>query len=326
MRGLYCRQFGSLSDLSVQELADPLPRPGQVVVSVTTASVDYADTLIAAGRYQIKVPPPFVPGNNFAGVVTHIGPDVTNVKVGDRVHGMALVGAFAEKLAVDQSQVRLTPSGLSDELACLTGSGYRTAYDALVSTARIQRGENLVVLGASGAVGGAAITIGKALGARVIACASTQTKLDFCKQLGADVAIHYTAGDFKEALKKHCNGSADVVLDMVGGEYSEPALRATGYGGRFVVIGFAAGAVPRIPLNLVLLKGSIVTGYEIGAFERRQPDQAASNRAALEQMFLDGQLTPPVMARYSLDHAVEAIGAVASRDKVGLTTLQIATP
>ncbi|MDG5485492.1 NADPH:quinone oxidoreductase family protein [Mycolicibacterium gadium] len=323
MRGLYCSSVDSLSGLSVRDLPDPVPGPGQIVVTVSTASVDYADTLIATGRYQIKVPPPFVPGNNFAGTVTETAPDVTAVAVGDRVHGMALVGAFAEKVAVDQHAVRCTPIGLSDELACLSGSGYRTAYDALVSTAFVERGENVVILGASGAVGSAAITIAKALGARVIACASTQDKLDFCRELGADVGVLYTGADFKDNLKTHCGGAADVVLDMVGGDYSEPALRATGYGGRFVVVGFAAGTVPRIPLNLVLLKGSTVKGYEIASFERHHPVQTRANREALERMLLDGRLTPPITARYDLDDAVDAVASVAGRDKFGVTVLQV---
>lgn len=323
MRGLYCSSVDSLAGLSIRDLPDPVPDSGQVVVAASVASVDYADTLIATGRYQIKVPPPFVPGNNFAGVVTEVGAEVTSVAVGDRVHGMALVGAFAEKVVVDQHAVRKTAAGLSDELACLTGSGYRTAYDALISTAHVQSGENVVILGASGAVGSAAITIAKALGARVIACASTHAKLDFCQDLGADVGVLYTGPDFKDDLKKHCGGAADVVLDMVGGDYSEPALRATGYGGRFVVIGFAAGTVPRIPLNLVLLKGSTVTGYEIASFERRQPEEANANRVALEQMFIDGRLTPPITARYSLDDAVAAVSSVAGRDKFGITVLHL---
>lgn len=323
MRGLYCSSVDSPAGLSVRDLPDPVPSPGQVVVAVSVASVDYVDTLIATGRYQVKVPPPFVPGNNFAGTVIAIGAGVSAVAVGDRVHGMALVGAFAEKVAVDQHAVRKTPAALSDELACLTGSGYRTAYDALVSTARIHAGENVVILGASGAVGSAAITIGKALGARVIACASRREKLDFCERLGADVGVLYTGPGFKDDLKKQCGGAADVVLDMVGGDYSEPALRATGYGGRFVVIGFAAGTVPRIPLNLVLLKGSVVTGYEIASFERRQAEQAIANRVALEQMFIDGRLMPPITARYRLNGAVAAVASVAGRDKFGITVLHL---
>lgn len=323
MRGLYCSSVDSLSGLSVRDLPDPVAGPGQILVAVSAASVDYADTLIATGRYQIKVPPPFIPGNNFAGTVTATGPEVTAVAVGDRVHGMALIGAFAEKVAVDQHAVRHTPPGLSDELACLSGSGYRTAYDALVSAAHLERGEDVVILGASGAVGSAAITIAKALGARVIACASTQDKLDFCQELGADVGVLYTAATLKDDLKTHCGGAADVVLDMVGGEYSEPALRATGFGGRFVVVGFAAGTVPRVPLNLVLLKGSTVTGYEIASFERHHPVQARANRDALEQMFLDGLLTPPITARYALDDAAHAVASVAGRDKFGITVLQM---
>jgi NADPH2:quinone reductase len=293
------------------------------VVEVKASAVDFVDTLIAAGRYQIPVPTPFTPGNDFAGVVREVGPDVARFSVGDRVHGMAFIGAFAEQVAVAEAQLRPTPDGLQSDLACLTGSTYRTAYDALVSTARVAAGDDVVVLGASGAVGSAAITVAKAVGARVVACASTEAKLEFCRKLGADELVAYDDVDLKEALKALCAGGADVVLDMVGGDYSEAALRATGYGGRFVVVGFAAGSIPRIPLNLVLLKGSIVTGYEILDFERRQPEQAATNRDELETMIADCRIVPPIASRFSIDQAVDAMTLVAGREKFGATILDL---
>ncbi|MCF2533940.1 NADPH:quinone oxidoreductase family protein [Yinghuangia soli] len=312
-----------LAGLAVREVADPVPGAGQVLVEVKAASVDFVDTLIAAGRYQIRVPPPFTPGNNLAGVVREVGPDCTRFAVGDRVHGLAFVGAFAELAVVREQQLRATPDDLPFEYACLAGVPYRTAYDALVGTAALRAGENLVVLGASGAVGSAAVAIGKALGARVIACGSSPAKLEFCRKMGADEVVSYAEPGFKEALKAVTGGGADVVLDMVGGEYSEPALRATGYGGRFVVVGFAAGSVPRIPLNLVLLKGSIIRGYEFGDFERRHPEEAAANRDALERMLADGRIVPPITGRYPLEQAAEAMRTVAGRDKYGVTILQM---
>jgi NADPH2:quinone reductase len=300
-----------------------VPSDGQVVVDVTAASVDFVDTLIAGGRYQIRVPVPFTPGNNLAGVVSEIGPNCTRFAVGDRVHGTARVGAFAERVAVSEMTLRPTPDALTDELACIAGTSYRTAYDALASTARVRSGEDVVILGASGAVGSAAIMIAKALGVRVIACASSDDKLGFCRALGADVLVNYTQPGFKETLKRVCHGAADVVLDMVGGEFSEPALRATGYAGRFVVVGFAAGAIPKVPLNLVLLKGSIVMGYEIADFERHQPGQAAANREALEAMLIEGRIRPAITGRYPLRDAAEAMRVVSGREKFGTTILDL---
>ncbi|SEU33601.1 NADPH:quinone oxidoreductase family protein [Nonomuraea wenchangensis] len=323
MRALLCTDTSDLTSLAVQEVPDPSPGPGQVLVDVRAASVDFVDTLIATGVYQIPVPVPYVPGNNVAGVVAAVGPGCSRFAVGERVHGMAFIGAFAERVCVAEAQLRPTPAGLSPELACLTGSTYRTAYDALVSTARIEPGEDLVILGASGAVGSAAIGIGKSLGARVIACAAGAAKLEFCRDLGADELVDYSGGDLKRALKELCPKGAGVVLDMVGGPFSEPALRATGYGGRFVVVGFATGEIARVPLNLVLLKGSTVMGYEIGDFERHHSDEAEANRRALEALLTDGTLKPPVTGRYRLDQAAEAMRTVAGRAKLGLTVLDL---
>jgi NADPH2:quinone reductase len=323
MRALRCEDTSSLEGTVLRHIPDPIAGPGQVLVDVKAASVDFVDTLIAVGRYQIPVPVPFTPGNNLAGVVREVGPGCNRLAVGDRVHGMAFVGAFAELAAVNEARLRKTPDDLPSEYACLAGVPYRTAYDALVTTAGLQAGEDLVILGASGAVGSGAVAIGKALGARVIACASSLAKLEFCRKTGADEAVSYSEPRFKEAVKELTGGGADVVLDMVGGEYSEPALRATGYGGRFVVVGFAANQIPRIPLNLVLLKGSIVTGYEIADFERRRPEQAAVNRDALERMLADGRITPPITGRYRLEQSAEAMRVVAGRDKCGITILDM---
>ncbi|MGI5271755.1 NADPH:quinone oxidoreductase family protein [Nonomuraea sp. CA-218870] len=326
MLALRCHDTSDLTTgLTVEEIPEPAPGPGQVLVQVQAASVEFVDTLIARGGYQVALPVPFTPGFNAAGVVREVGPGVTRFGVGDRVHGM-VPGAFAERALAGEGQLRPTPAGLSADLACLTGTTYRTAYDALVSTARLRPGEDLVILGASGAVGSAAITIGKALGARVVACASTPGKLEFCRALGADELVEYTRPDLKQTLKDVCGGSADVVLDLVGGDFSEPALRAVGYGGRFVVVGFAAGSIPRVPLNLVLLKGSTITGYEIGDFERHHPGQARANRDELEAMFVDGRVRPPITGRYPLRDAAAAMLLVAGRDKYGMTILEMAVP
>jgi NADPH:quinone reductase len=262
MRALQCHQTGGFDALAVEDVPDPSPGSAEVLVAVAAASVNFVDTLVVAGRYQIPFAPPFIPGSDFAGTITAVGPGVTGFVVGDRVHGMSMLGAFAELVAVPERAVRRTPAGIAAEVACTLGSSARTAYDALVSVGRVKPGEDVVVLGASGAVGTAAIAIAKALGARVVACASPD-KLGLCVEMGADETIDYTSGDLKAELKRVCDGGADLVLDMVGGPASEEALRATGFGGRFVVVGFASGAVPKVPLNLVLLKGSEILGYEI---------------------------------------------------------------
>lgn len=321
MKALVCNGT-DLNDVSVQDVADPSPGPGEVLLEIRAASVDFVDTLVIRGIYQIPVPRPFVPGNNVAGVVVGVGSDCTRFSVGDRVHGMAFVGGFAERIALSENNLRPTPDGLPFDLACLAGVPYRTAYDAIVSKGSLRPGEDLVILGASGGVGSAAILIGKALGARVIACASTEDKLEFCRSIGADEVVSYAEPGFKAALRAVCAHGADVVLDMVGADFTEPALRATGYGGRFVVVGFASGAPARIAMNLVLLKGSSIIGYEIADFERREPVQAARNRAALEELLVIGRIAPPITGRFTHDEAADAVRLVAGRDKLGNTIIQ----
>jgi NADPH2:quinone reductase len=323
VRALIADGSEDLADLRVGEWPEPIAGDGMVVVEVEAASVDFVDTLSATGRYQVKIPPPFVPGNNVAGTVAEIGSGVAGFEVGDRVHGMAFLGGFAERVAVAAANLRPTPAGLAPDLACLTGAPYRTAYDSLASTAKVRPGEDLVILGASGAVGSAAIMIGKALGARLVACASSAEKLEFCRSLGADAGVLYSGPSFKEELKEACGGAADVVIDLVGGGYSEPALRAVGYGGRFVVVGFAAGGPARVPLNLVLLKGSIVLGYEILDFERHEAGEAARNRDALEELLMSGTVRPPITGRFPLEKAAEAMALVGGREKLGVTVLDL---
>lgn len=323
MRALRCHEIGSLPGLTVDDVADPHAGDGQVVVDVKAAAVNFVDALIVAGRYQLRPPTPFTPGVDIAGVVSAVGTGCRRFSVEDRVHGVSLLGGFAERVAVPETLLRLTPDGLPSDLACTTGTPYRTAYDALASVANVVTGEDVVILGASGAVGSAAIGVGKALGARVIACASTPEKLAFCTSLGADEVIDYTTCDLKSAIKGLCRDGADVVVDLVGGEASEPALRATGHGGRFVVIGFASGEIAKVPLNLVLLKGSTICGYDIADFERHYPREAQANRVKLEQMLCDGRIKPPIAARYGLAEAPQALARAASRDKLGITILDL---
>lgn len=324
IKAIECTQTGSFENLAVSDVADPKPGPGEVVVAVEAAVVNYVDSLIVLGRYQIQPPTPFIPGVDIAGTIVATGEGCSQFEVGDRVHGMSFLGGFAERVAVRERALRPTPDGLTAELAATTGTSYRTAIDALVSIAHVSPGDDVVILGAAGGVGSAAIGIAKALGARVVACASTESKRQFCKDLGADEVLDYTESEFKSALKQHCAGGADVVLDLVGGPASEQALRATGYGGRFVVVGFASGTIPSIPLNLILLKGCIVRGYEIADFERRNPEEVEANRSRLESLLVTGALVPPITARYPFEEAASALERAAGRDKAGLTILDLA--
>lgn len=325
MRALRCHETGEPAIMVVDDVPDPMPAGGEVLVEVEVAAINFVDTLMVAGRYQIPFDPPFVPGSDFAGTIKTLGPGATRFAVGDRVHGMSMLGAYAELVAVPEASLRPTPEGLSADQACALGSGMRTAYDALVSIAQIQPGENLVVLGAGGSVGTAAISIAKALGARVIACSSSE-KLPLCEEAGADDVVDYNTVDLKAELKRLAGEGVDVVLDLVGGPVSEAALRATGFGGRFVVVGFASGSIPRIPLNLVLLKGSTILGYEIVGFERHRAAEAESNRIALEQMILDGRVQPSIQNRFALEEGPAAMQTVAGRAKQGATLLQVKAP
>ncbi|MFJ4365624.1 NADPH:quinone oxidoreductase family protein [Streptomyces chartreusis] len=323
MKALICRELGSLDGLTVGEIAEPVPAAGQVLVEVTAAVVNYVDALMVLGRYQITPPTPFTPGIDIAGTIVATGPDRERFAVGDRVHGLAPFGGFAQRVAADETALRPTPDDLPSDLAATTGTTYWTAIDALTSVAKLQPGEDLVILGAAGAVGSAAIGIGKALGARVIACASTAEKLTFCTALGADEVIDYSSGSLKDAIKRLCPRGAGVVLDLVGGPATEAALRATGHGGRFIVTGFASGQIPKVPLNLVLLKGSSIAGYEILDFETHFPLDADTNRTRLESLLAEGTVKPPITARYGLDQAPQALARAAGRDKCGITLLDL---
>lgn len=324
MRALLCTENSNQSrQLTVGEVDRPTLDRGQVLVEVEAAAVNYVDTLIAAGRYQIPVLPPFIPGNDIAGRVVEVGSGSTRFTVGDRVHGMAFLGGFADYVAVPEARLRPTPPELTAEAASTAGSVYRTAMDALVSIAELEPGESVIVIGAAGAVGSAAIGIAKALGAQVIACASSAKKLAFCRSLGADASIDYTASDLRSELKRSCPAGADVVLDMVSGHHSEPALRSLRPGGRFVVVGFASGTIATIPLNLVLLKGVVVHGYEIGRFERERPRDAHSNRTLIEKLLVERRLSTPVTNRFDLAHAPAAMAVAGARNKCGVTALHV---
>ena len=253
MRAAVMHAYGIPEDLKIEELPDPVVKPGFVIVDVKAASVNFPDVLIIANKYQVTMPLPLIPGSEFAGVVSEVGEGVENFKVGDRVMGATFVGAFSEKVNVPAMVLRHISDGVDFTSASAFMVTYQTSYHGLRSVAKAKPGEWVVILGAAGGVGSAAIDLAVRFGCRVIACASDDAKLAVCRERGADATINYETENLKERIKEITGGGADIVFDPVGGRYSEEALRATKWGSRFVVVGFAAGDIPRIPLNLVLL-------------------------------------------------------------------------
>ena len=290
---------------------------------VTAASVNFPDVLVIADKYQMSVPPPFVPGSEFAGVVDALGDGVERLAVGDRVFGASFVGAFAEQIVVSASSVTPTPDGVDDGEAAAFGVAHRTAYNVLRSVARLQAGEELVVLGAGGGVGLAAVQLGAILGASVTAVASSTDKLDAAASQGAKKMINHRDGDLRQALRSALPDGADVVVDPVGGDLAEPALRSLRWGGRFVTVGYASGTIPRIPLNLVLLKGVHVLGFEMRGFGTNASDELARNEAELIDLFASRRALPYIGKRFALDQVVDALRFVADGKAVGKVVLEV---
>jgi NADPH2:quinone reductase len=317
MRAARSDEYGPIEALKVQEVADPVPGPGEVVVDIVAAAVNFPDLLILGGGYQVAMPPPIIPGSEFAGTVRSLGAGVQLLRVGDRVAGSAAVGAFAEQIAAPAGALWMVPPGVDLAEAAAFRVAYLTSYHALRSVAAVRPGEWVVVLGAAGGVGLAAVDIAKLLGARVLAAASGPDKLAVCRARGADATVDYRAEDLKTRIKQITGTGADVVIDPVGGAYAEPALRAMAWGGRFVCLGFASGEIPRIPLNLVLLKGVTVGGMEIRTFGANRPADAARDEAEAFDHFRAGRLRPLVGARFDLDDVVAAMRMVAERRAVG---------
>lgn len=314
MKAIVCEKFAPPSALVLKELASPTPKAKQVLVSVRACSANFPDTLIIQGKYQIKPPLPFTPGSDIAGVVKAVGDEIKHLKVGDEVFGFAMNGGFAEEAIVDGKNVFPKPPNMEFPIAASFLMAYGTSYYALKQRAKIQAGETLLVLGASGGVGLAAVELGKLMGAKVIAAASTDEKLALCKKYGADETINYTTEDLKKRIKELTGGKgADVVYDPVGGHYSEAALRATAWEGRFLVIGFAAGDIPKIPLNLALLKGCQIVGVFWGSFAMRNPKENIKNTMELMQWYANGKLKPHIHAIYPLAETPKALEEMMNR-------------
>jgi NADPH:quinone reductase len=323
MRAIRCNEYGPPESLVIEELPDPVPAPGEVVIKVRAASLNFPDALIVANRYQISVPLPFTPGSELAGEVERVGDGVTHLRVGDRVMGSTFVGAFAERIALPARSVTAVPDGIDFRTAAAFGVVYLTAYHALRSVADVQAGDWIVVLGAAGGVGLAAVELGRLLGGRVLAAASSDDKLAACRAMGAEATINYETEDLKSGIRDRTGGGADVVLDPVGGRYSEEALRATRFGGRFVTVGFATGDIPRIPLNLVLLKGVIVKGFEIRTFGDHRPELATRDRAEVRRLFETEAVHPHVSTVYPLERVVDAFLELTERRAVGKVVIDL---
>jgi NADPH:quinone reductase len=318
MKALVCNEFGSLEKLCVQDLPSPMPAAGQLVVRVKAASVNYPDALIVQGKYQVRPPLPFIPGGELAGTVIAVGDGVQGFNPGTAIVAYVGRGAFAQEVAVNASEVLPLAADMDMAIAAAVPLTYGTAYHALLDRAGLKPGETLLVLGAAGGVGIAAIELGKILGATVIAAASSEAKLKAAAGRGADHLIDYSRDDWRARLKEITGDKGvDVVFDPVGGAYAETALRATGWGGRFLVVGFAAGEIPRIPLNLTLLKGNALLGVFWGEFTKREPRKASEERAQLLQWAKEKRIRPLVTATYSLENAREALSAMLERRAVG---------
>src|SRR3954463_543843 len=314
MKAILCKAFGPPESLVYEETLSPKPGAGEAVITMHAASVNFPDVLIIQNKYQFKPPLPFSPGSELAGVVKEVGPEVKNVKPGDKVIAFTTYGAFAEEVKTEAARLIPLPKGMTYETGAAFLLTYGTSDHALRDRAALKAGETLLVLGAAGGVGLAAIEIGKILGARVIACASTDEKLAVCREHGADETINYATEDLRERVKALTAGSGpDVVYDPVGGAYTEMALRSIAWRGRLLVVGFAAGEIPKIPLNLTLLKGCSMVGVFGGDFTRREPQHFAEAMARLGGWYAEGRLKPHISATFPLERAADALALMAAR-------------
>ena len=314
MRAVRIHELIGPSGLRVDELPDPSAGPGKILIDVRASGVNFPDVLLSRGLYQFKPPPPFSPGGECAGVVREVGAGVTRVAPGDRVALTQVNGTFVEKLVVAEDAVFKLPDAVSFEVGAATLLTYLTTYHALVDRAAIQAGETLLVLGAAGGVGTAAIQIGKVIGARVIAAASSDEKCDFCRTLGADATINYGSGNIRDELKKLTDGKGpDVVYDPVGGDLAEPVFRSIAWRGRYLVVGFAQGGIPALPLNLALLKGASIVGVFWGDFARREPKANAAGLAELARWYGEGKIKPVIDQRLPMSELPAAYARMGSR-------------
>jgi len=323
MRALTCKAWGPVSDLVIEEWDDPLPGDEELVIDVKAAGINFPDILIIAGKYQDKIPPPFIPGNEASGIVSAVGSKVSRFKIGDRAIVAPRGGGFAEKCKVHQNAAMPLPDGLSLEQGAGYAVTYGTSYHALKQSAELQAGETVLVLGAAGGVGITAVQIAKAMGAHVIAAASSDEKLDFARAAGADELINYSSQALKDSVKELTDGGVDVVYDPVGGELSQQALRALAWHGRHLIIGFASGDIPQLPANIALLKEARIVGVWWGTWAARNPDLQIQNMSELAALVSDGVLNPGVTESFSLDEFEKAFQLISERRALGKVVLRL---
>ena len=323
MKALLSKEPGPPSTLVVEDIDAPVAKKGEVLVRVNIAALNFFDCLIIEDKYQFKPPRPFSIAAEMSGVVDSVGEGITRFKAGDRVCGYVAGGTAREMISVPEAALSHIPDGVSDEQAACIMVTYGTSYHAIKDRGELKAGETLAVLGASGGVGQAAVELGKIMGARVIACASSDEKLAFCKECGADEVINYSTEDLKERLKKISGSGVDVIYDPVGGDFSEAAFRAIAWGGRFLVVGFASGPIPKIPLNLPLLKGADLRGVFWGAFTMHDPVGNRKNIDDLLGWLADGTLKPHVDSVFPMAEAEAALNKIAARDVKGKVLLRV---
>ncbi|NVJ86512.1 MAG: NADPH:quinone oxidoreductase family protein [Algoriphagus sp.] len=318
MKAIICEQFGLPETLRFGELPDPIPGPNQVLIEVEACGVNFPDVLIIQNLYQFKPVLPFSPGGEVAGKIIGIGENVRGSKIGDSVLALCGWGGFAEKVAVDAERVFKLPPNLPAEIAATTLYTYGTSFHALKDRAKLQEAETLLVLGAAGGVGLAAVELGKLLGAKVIAAASSEEKLSLCKEKGAELTINYEKEDLKVRIKELTSGKGvDVVYDPVGGKFTEPALRGMTWKGRYLIVGFANGEIPKIPMNLPLLKGCSIVGVFWGQFSKLEPEKSFQNIAQLMQWVQDGKIQQHIGERFSLENSPKALRDILDRKMLG---------
>ena len=324
MKAVLCKAFGEPESLVLEEIAAPEPGPGEVLVDVHASGVNFPDVLMVAGKYQSRPPFPFSPGGEMAGTVAALGPGCERFQVGDRVFGGAGHGAFAEQLALPEARLRAMPESMAFAEAAAISTTYGTSYYALKQRANLQPGETLLVLGAGGGVGLAAVELGAVMGARVIAAASSAAKLDAARAAGASELIDYSDGQLKERVKELTDGrGADVIYDPVGGDLFDQCMRSIAWYGRVLVIGFAAGDIPKVPINLILLKSCQVVGVFYGNWAARAPAENDANFAQLLEWFEAGKLKPVICANYPLAEAAAALRHLSERQAIGKVVVEI---
>jgi len=322
MKAVLCKSHGSPENLSLEEIEPLEPGKGEVVIQVKACGLNFPDTLIIEGKYQFQPDMPFSPGSEVSGIVTKVGESVDHLSVGDHVMAGTGWGGFAEEVKSLASNVFVIPKSMDFTTAASSMMTYGTSYHALVNRAQLRKGETLLVLGAAGGVGTAAIQIGKVLGARVIAAASSNEKLAYCKSIGADELINYSTENLKIRAKELTAGSGvDVIYDPIGDQFSEQALRSIAWKGRYLVVGFAAGEIPKIPLNLPLLKGCAILGVFWGGFFRNEPRENAKNFESIIRWFAEGKLKPMIHGKYALEEVADAMNAMKNREVMGKIVL-----